>query len=398
MKIDLSKVIEYSKDCMLNRARLRAIMMDMYPDEVREINILLAIYDSDILNEIKRRKTISGQQYALYIQRIVDEYGIQEQYARMGLDAWIDICIELGYVNRIDVSNIESNDYSIDEEAISVRDALKQEKFISKSPSGYEGTSTNYQIKAVGELNVEIVKFVGFDKKTLIIPNIIDGKNVIGIGESAFDGCKTIKKIIIAEGITYIEDRAFAMCSQLKEIILPGSLKRIGSIDHSVQYNNGYEFMHLKAENSMGAFAGTALRSVELPPNISYIGEQTFFECKSLQRIRIPNSVKKIDRYMFCRCESLEDVCLEEGIEEIGDRAFQQCPRLSKILIPHSVIQFGRGVFDIEEIYIQPRKRSYSVVAKKNKNITIICYSRTAALDFARKEGYPVKNAAIKNA
>ena len=53
MAIDLRRVLSYSKDCMQSRALMRAVILDLYPASTREMNVLLAVYESGIPKEIK---------------------------------------------------------------------------------------------------------------------------------------------------------------------------------------------------------------------------------------------------------------------------------------------------------------------------------------------------------
>lgn len=65
--------------------------------------------------------------------------------------------------------------------------------------------------------------FQDTDLKEITIPG-----NVKIIGESAFDGCNGLQKIIIEEGVEKIEDHAFRYCNGLEIINFPNSIKDIG--------------------------------------------------------------------------------------------------------------------------------------------------------------------------
>lgn len=91
MDIDLSKVIGYSRDSLQSRALMRSIMLDLYPGKTRKMNILLSVYERGVPRKIKNDGNITDAKYAQYIQNIVDDYGIQKQWAVAGLNAWIDV-------------------------------------------------------------------------------------------------------------------------------------------------------------------------------------------------------------------------------------------------------------------------------------------------------------------
>ena len=68
----------------------------------------------------------------------------------------------------------------------------------------------------------------GKAKKSITIPDTLDGKTVTTIGADAFLGRDWLESISIPEGVTRIEDRAFADCSVLKTLNIPNSLTYAG--------------------------------------------------------------------------------------------------------------------------------------------------------------------------
>lgn len=59
------------------------------------------------------------------------------------------------------------------------------------------------------------------------IPPVIQGKNVIGIAESAFQGNDTVRRIKIPENVLWVDKNAFYGCDNLIELFLPSSLKTL---------------------------------------------------------------------------------------------------------------------------------------------------------------------------
>ena len=51
--IDLGKVLGYSKDCLQSRSLMRAVILDLYPGQTREMNVLLDVYESGVPREIE---------------------------------------------------------------------------------------------------------------------------------------------------------------------------------------------------------------------------------------------------------------------------------------------------------------------------------------------------------
>ena len=60
------------------------------------------------------------------------------------------------------------------------------------------------------------------------LTSITMGKNVIVIGEFAFDACSKLKNITIPDSVTIIEEGAFIECKGLTDITIPNSVTTIG--------------------------------------------------------------------------------------------------------------------------------------------------------------------------
>jgi hypothetical protein len=72
-----------------------------------------------------------------------------------------------------------------------------------------------------------ITKYTG-PGGAVTIPASIDGKSVIGIGESTFRGCINLASVTIPEGVVSIGNEAFVFCSSLRSITIPDSVTSIG--------------------------------------------------------------------------------------------------------------------------------------------------------------------------
>jgi len=63
---------------------------------------------------------------------------------------------------------------------------------------------------------------------TVTIPDTYSGKDVVGIGKDAFNGCKNMTDVIIPDSIKKIGNRAFSFCTGLTNIVIPDSVKTAG--------------------------------------------------------------------------------------------------------------------------------------------------------------------------
>ena len=97
------------------------------------------------------------------------------------------------------------------------------------------------------------------------------------IGEGAFCMCKSLKEIVLPNGINTIKRYAFA-ASGLETIILPNGLKII---------------------ETMGFYQCHYLNKAILPDTLTTIGDNAFAYCELLTNIVIPKSIVKIGNSAF---------------------------------------------------------------------------------------------------
>lgn len=418
--IDLKNILIQHPNCLSSRAAFKSILMDTYPDEKRVVNILTILFECGIAQKIKNKPVLGENDVQAILLQLENDYGIVSKYSNESIRIW---------ANAFDVTVQTINNQSttpVVHEPI-VHAPIVEHVIIEGSQSDYETKLEN------GALT--IIKFVGFDEKEIIVPNCIDGVNVKVIGEDAFANCTGVEKIVISEGITEILNGAFYNCKSLKDIILPSSLQKIGNVPptSTLRYSWSSPFYH-------GVFSGCAIETIELPADLHFIGGKAFYSCDKLRKINLPNKVKTIEEWCFCdcyelkevllpdnlnciesnafsgtgitkidipvstkkigqnafkRCEKLTQVLLHEGLTTIEDFAFEDCKLLHSITIPQSVTSIGKQLFDITGWY-QPsdrRKKGWSTRNKNNKLI-ISCYAGSSGLEYARKEGYQIQNAA----
>ena len=83
----------------------------------------------------------------------------------------------------------------------------------------------------------------------------------------------------------------------------------------------------------------------DITKSVESIGEDAFYNCKSLTSIVIPDSVKSIIDYAFSHCKSLTSIVIPDSVENIGDSVFKFCKNLTSIIIPDSVENIGESAF-----------------------------------------------------
>lgn len=85
-----------------------------------------------------------------------------------------------------------------------------------------------------------------------------------------------------------------------------------------------------------GCFYESALESIDLPPALKRVEENTFSQCKNLRSIVFPDTLEKIGLFAFCNT-SVENVKFPVSLREIAQGAFAECKHLR-------AVEFGEGL------------------------------------------------------
>lgn len=211
-----------------------------------------------------------------------------------------------------------------------------------------------------GKDGITITKYTG-NKKKVVIPDKINGTEVISIGESAFWNCSSLTSITIPEGVTSIGDFAFDLCLNLTSITLPNSLTCIGSY----------------------GFATTDLTSIIIPENVKSIGCEAFYNCSELKKVVLPEGITRIASKTFANCRSLTSITIPDSVTSIGKGVFFNCPKLKSVVIPDSVIEI--------DVFKKGENESGYWWTVFNQNTTVICSKNSVAYKYAKKNNIPVK-------
>jgi len=219
-------------------------------------------------------------------------------------------------------------------------------------------------------------------RKLLRSPKELDGnysikKDTKIICDWAFEGCTSLRSLVVPESVISIGESAFEGCTSLSSLVIP---KRVVSIKGNLFcgwygelkclspyfiYENNVLFDKDKSTiisfrdqdttsyvipagvTSIGdcAFEGCeSLNSLVIPNSVTSIGESAF-SFSSLSSLVIPDSITRIEDCAFEYCESLSSLVIPNSVTSIGDRAFMECSSLSSLVIPDGVTSIGGGAF-----------------------------------------------------
>lgn len=199
------------------------------------------------------------------------------------------------------------------------------------------------------------------------IPSTYAGIPVTQIHEEGFAGCEEITAVILPNTITSIGYRAFANSSVIT-INIPDSVTSLGN-------ECFYEAKSLKnitfgnnskiTEIPYNCFRYcSSLQTIALPSSVNSIGDWAFSDTK-ISSITLTGNIKDIGECAFQYCQSLTSVELSNGCLRIHDGAFSGCHQLQTVIIPVSVNSIGYMVFadchDDMEIRIADNNAYYYV-------------------------------------
>lgn len=272
-----------------------------------------------------------------------------------------------------------------------------------------------------GSTSVRITGYSGLDAN-VVIPDILDGRTVVEIGNGAFSGHTGIRNVTVSSNVLRIMKEAFSGCSSLESVIIPASVASIGDSAFS-------DCVALKdvtitsAYTSVGYYAFencSSLVSITVPS--SKIGYAAFRNCKSLETIRLLDSVQSVGRYAFdstawhkaqpdgimtlgkvvygvkgvsdtavipdgMKCiadyaffdSDIKTVVIPDGMYYIGNYAFANTDALGYISVPSSIISIGTKAFGYIDNAVKP-------------DFKVFCYNDSVAYLWAINNSLATEN------
>lgn len=89
--IDLRRIIEDYPECVSNGAKLKAILLDLYPHEQKWIiNTLVTIVNSSVAAEIYSTKNVTEFEKSRWKRKLENEYGLSEKSIRIAMSLFLE--------------------------------------------------------------------------------------------------------------------------------------------------------------------------------------------------------------------------------------------------------------------------------------------------------------------
>ena len=204
---------------------------------------------------------------------------------------------------------------------------------------------------------------------TLVIPDVLEGMPVRGVGCGAFSCCSNLTSVVIPPSVKNIGYRAFYECRGLRTVKIPSSVTNIEweAFSGTPFYDNMPDGMVILGDGLLYKYKGECTASVDvpshvtricygafnraykmkeitLPPKLISIGDSAFYEC-GLTSLTLPRHVKSIGDFAFGHCHWLKSVTLSPELTRIEKWAFYGCQDLTSLCIPSSVTSIGDEAF-----------------------------------------------------
>lgn len=206
-----------------------------------------------------------------------------------------------------------------------------------------------------------LTKYNGW-QKLVKIPD-----TVTAIGKEAFKNNTTMISVDIPGTVTSIGDSAFYGCTALLGVIIPDSVQSVGSSCFygctnlaTVQLSENERFTTVNNQS----FYNTAVVNLEMPDNITTIGNWAFGKCSKLANLKLPRKIKQIGYWAFGECNALERIEIPKSLENGGKcwnngicgGPFLWCKNLKEVSFEEGTTEISYALFagatGLEEITI----------------------------------------------
>ncbi len=204
-----------------------------------------------------------------------------------------------------------------------------------------------------------IEKYSGEYQTSMVLPETLDGYDVVALGDKAFTQCQWLVDITLPSTLMGLGNATFAGCTQLSNYYVAEGNEYFESVDgvlyaekrsYLVRYPIGRKDKEITVPEGVTDIGYVAfgysptLEKITLPDSLTSIGSWAFAECPLLNHVIIPDKVKKLDDFLFYRCKALDDIVVPDTVTEIGDAVFA-ATALEKFTIPGKCTTIGQATF-----------------------------------------------------
>ena len=195
-----------------DRKKFTALVKDLFPDQAKNVNLLLMAYNMGIAQDIQNASHINNTFAFRYVKQLMDDFGMSRVNADWIVSVWCS-CYGGKVLGKV-------CDISIQKQGGGP--AIQGEQ--SSSGKSY-GDLFKYEKSRKGK-GLAVIGFRGDKNKTIIFQNRSGNTPVVEIADDSFSNSLT-EEAILTEGIAYIGRNAFSSCNKLHQVVLPISIEEI---------------------------------------------------------------------------------------------------------------------------------------------------------------------------
>ncbi len=167
------------------------------------------------------------------------------------------------------------------------------------------------------------------------IRKVIVKEGVRSVGKNAFSGCSEMEEVELPESLTEMHSEAFSECSSLEEVDIP---ENVTTIENNVFVDcSSLTTINVEEENMVYTSVEGVLYDSEVETLITCpAGRTGYFE--------VPDGVTSLESCAFYSSR-LTEISLPEGIIRLEEEVFYRCERLTTITLPGSLIEIEYEAF-----------------------------------------------------
>ena len=208
------------------------------------------------------------------------------------------------------------------------------------------------------------------------------------IRDRAFSNCTSLASVTVPSKTIKLYDDAFKGCSSLKDAYIMGSGTQFGSdvflncnselVIHGYKGSYSYSYatsagitfkpfpgvtgdcvyeidgtkVTIYGSGAMGNYTssnkapwGTDITEAVLAEGVTNIGDNAFYNCKSLTKLTVPSTVTTVGKWALNSCENVNNFTLPNSVTSIGEFAFSNCASWAQVSLPSSVETVGAQAF-----------------------------------------------------
>ncbi len=185
--------------------------------------------------------------------------------------------------------------------------------------------------------------------KTVVIPEGIEY-----IRSNTFQDCRNLVSVKLPESVRYIQSKAFANCVNLRKINFP---KNIRGIDEDAFLNCPHikvpemeeeidedEYYRRRMDEIVGGVPDDSIKNPQTPrpTKHNFIHGNTLIGMRT-DDFTVP-AYEAINASSF-RMSKIESLHISEGVTVIGKYAFECCPKLKEVYLPKSLVRIDSRAF-----------------------------------------------------